>query len=179
MNDHVFKEVAQDLEDTRPSVVIKGATYRIEKLGGLTGILMFQDMASTLGTPLTALFQKAANGENTPLVDEISWVEIAAQVCQHVRELKLQEYIEKLLKGVMCEGVVIADLDQHFAGSPGALIDLFKFALVENFKELFTDWAKDAMKAVGYSEIPTLSQFKESLKPIPKKEEEQSNSSQP
>ena len=113
----------------------KEREYTIYLLGAFEGLGLAKKLSSII-LPSIGAFMSG---------DDVDFMDIADSLVNHIEALDLQGLIDKLLNGVLCDGMEI-NFDQHFMANYGELTEIIAFALKENFGSFFTSAVSKELK---------------------------------
>jgi hypothetical protein len=115
---------------------INGKRYQITLLPALKAVGMAKTLSKVIlpaiGGAIDGVRDDGLNGPPRNFTD------LALTLCTQLEDLDLDNLINTLMQGVMCEGKEVRDINTHFQGELGELVAVLEFALRENFSSFFT-----------------------------------------
>ncbi|QDP59454.1 MAG: hypothetical protein GOVbin4162_28 [Prokaryotic dsDNA virus sp.] len=124
-----------NLEKLYRKTNINNKEYTIKLLKALPALRM--------GKTLMSVVLPAVGGTIDGLRDDgygstpKTFTELALVLCDQLGDIELDELAQDLLGGMLCNGIEVTNIDDHFQGEIDVLVELLAFALKENFGKLF------------------------------------------
>lgn len=115
---------------------INGVEFQINKLGALKAFSMGKSLLKVVAPLFGGTLDGMRGGDYYE--PPRTFTQLALTLCDQIDKVEIEEILVELLSGATRNGVEIKDLNDNTQIDLNELIELFAFALKENFGELFT-----------------------------------------